>query len=361
MRWQALFPLVLLVGLAGLGVWLFFPGLLGVRTQPDVVLYCSVDREQSEGLVDLFGQESGLRVKFQGDLEADKSVGLAQRLASERARPAADVFWANEIMNTVWLADSGTFDPLPDDVLAQFPERWRDPQKRYVAFGLRGRVLLVNTRLLPDRADWPRSVADLLDPKYHAKGLLTCMAAPLTGTTYTHAVALLTRDEAAATTLLTGVRQAADEGRLKLTPGNGAAMSLARDPENKVAFCLTDTDDAWAAKSAGFPVEVVYPDQGEGQLGTLVIPNTLALVKGRPHPEPAARLLRWIARPELEGKLAAGASAQMPVRPEVPVPADGHVKRPGTDFRVMDVDWSAVGRNRDRWQDLLTRLFRPTR
>lgn len=361
MNSKVLVPLVFVVGLSGLAVWLFFPGLLGTSTQPDVVIYCSVDQDQSKGLVDLFAQETGLRVKFQGDLEADKSVGLAVRLRDERPAPACDVFWANEIMNTVWLAEAGTFDPLPADVLALFPERWRDPAQRYVAFGLRARVLLVNTKLLPDRADWPRRVADLLDPRYHAKGLLTCMAAPLTGTTYTHATALLTRDEAGATTFLEGVRRAADEGRLKLTPSNGSAMSLARDPENKVAFCLTDTDDAWAAISAGFPVEVVYPDQGEGEPGALTIPNTLSLVKGRPNPAAAERLLRWLARPELEGRLAAGPSAQIPVRADVPVPADGHVKRPGADFRVMDVDWAAVGRNRDRWQDWLTRLFRPAR
>lgn len=356
MRWHTLVPMVIVVGLAGLMGWLF----LADRTY-DAVLYCSVDRDHSAGLIEQFGREAGLKIDFQGDLEADKSVGLAQRLSRERGNPRADVLWANEIMNTVWLAEDGVFDPLPDDVLAAFPERWRDPNRTWVAFGLRARVLLVNTALLPDKADWPTRVADLLNPAYKAKGLLTCMAAPLTGTTYTHAVALLTLSESAGKAFLEGVRQAADDGRLKLTTGNGNAMSLTRDPANKIAFCLTDTDDAWEARQRGFPVEVVYPDQGEGQPGTMVIPNTLALVKGRPHPEAALRLLRWIARPELEATLAAGPSAQMPVRPGVAVPADGHVKRPEQDFRVMDVDWRAVGKNRDTWLDLLTRLFKPAK
>jgi hypothetical protein len=151
------------------------------------------------------------------------------------------------------------------------------------------------------------------------------------------------------------------EYTLTLTPGNGPAMRLASDATNKVAFCLTDTDDAWSAKQSGAPVEIVYPDQEDGGLGTVVMPNTLALVKGRPASEPAQRLLHWLADPKLEGRLAAGPSAQMPVRAEVPIPADGHVKRPGTDFRVMPVDWLEVGRNRDRWLDMLERLFRPAR
>ena len=354
MRWPILITTVLVVGVAALAVWLFMPG-----TPPDAVLYCSVDQDHSRGLVGLFEQESGLRVEFQGDMESDKSVGLAKRLLKEKDAPHCDVFWANEPMHTAWLADAGVLDVLPKDVLERFPAPWRDPQGRFVMFGLRARVLLVNTKLLPDAKDRPRRVADLVDPKYGAMGLKTAMAVPLTGTTYSHAVALLTRDADAAKAFLESAVAAAKEGRLTLTPGNGPAMRLASDAANKVAFCLTDTDDAWAAQLSGAPVEIVYPDQEDGGLGTVVMPNTLALVKGRPASEPASRLLHWLADPKLEGRLAAGPSAQMPVRAEVPIPADGHVKRPGTDFRVMTVDWLEVGRNRDRWLDMLERLYRP--
>jgi iron(III) transport system substrate-binding protein len=359
MRWHILVTMVLVVGLAGLAGWLFLAG-----KPAQVVLYCSVDRDQSEALIDLFRQESGLSVDFQGDLEADKSVGLAVRLSRERANPRADVFWANEAMNTIWLADAGVLDVLPDEVLNRFPEPWRDPHKRYVMFGLRARVLLVNTTLVLER-DFPTQVSDLVDWKARHDTkyahLKTAMAAPLTGTTYTHAVALLTANETAAKDFLERVVKTAEEGRLTITTGNGPAMNLVRDAKNGVAFCLTDTDDAWAAQQAGAPVAVVYPDQGDGQPGTMVIPNTLALVKGRAHAAPADHLLRWLSGPAIEERLAAGPSAQMPVRDSVPVPADGHVKRPGKDFRVMAVDWQTIGANRDRWLDLLTRLFRPAK
>jgi iron(III) transport system substrate-binding protein len=354
MRWHIFAAMILVVVVAALGVWLYWPG-----HGSDVVLYCSVDQDHSRGEVSLFEQETGLTVEFQGDLEANKSVGLARRLSAEREKPHADVFWANEPMNTAWLADAGAFDPLPDDVLAKFPAAWRDPDKRFVMLGLRARVLLVNTKLLPDAADRPTKVADLVDPKYGALGLKTAMAVPLTGTTYSHAVALLTRDAEGTKAWLGRVVAASTEKRLILTPGNGPAMRLVSDASNKVAFCLTDTDDAWAAKLAGAPVEIVYPDQGAGGLGTVVMPNTLSIVKGRPHPDAALRLLAWLADPKLEARLASGPSAQMPVRPDVPVPADGHVKRPGTDFTVMAVDWREVAKNRDRWQDTLENMFLP--
>ena len=54
-----------------------------------------------------------------------------------------------------------------------------------------------------------------------------------------------------------------------------------------MAFGLTDTDDAMGEVDAGSPVAIVYPDREPGQLGTLFIPNTLAMIKGAPHPDTA--------------------------------------------------------------------------
>jgi iron(III) transport system substrate-binding protein len=38
---------------------------------------------------------------------------------------------------------------------------------------------------------------------------------------------------------------------------------------------LTDTDDALGAKESGKSVELVFLDQGEAQMGTFVVPNTI--------------------------------------------------------------------------------------
>jgi iron(III) transport system substrate-binding protein len=349
----AVYPIVLI--LVALGVW----WVVKPEAEPDVVLYCSVDQDQSRGIVDLYERESGHAVLYQGEIESQRSIGLPQKLRDEKANPRADVFWSNEIMNMVDLCGRGLLDTLPDGVADAFPPAARDPDGRYVAFGARARVFLVNTDLLEEK-DYPSSLEDLLDPKYKAMGLVTCMARPLTGTTYTHAVALLTRDEAEGKRFLDAVAEAGADGRMKLVQSNGRSMNQARNKENKVAFALTDTDDAWVAIREGDPVTVVYPDQGEGGLGTVLIPNTVALVKGRPHPEAAADLLRWLVTAASEVRLANGPTAQIPLRTDLAgaeVPA--HVKRPGTDFRAAVVDWQKVGENRDRWLDYLNERFRP--
>ena len=342
-------PLLALLVIGGLLAWLLRGG-----DDFDVVLYCGVDQDQSRPLV----AESGMRVDFHGETEAFRSIGLPQRLEAERDDPKADVYWSNEIMHMIHLADLGIIDKLPTGLAEQFPAAWRDPKGRFIQFGARARILLVNTKLLPNPEDHPKSVADLLDPKYAERGLTTAMARPLTGTTYTHAVAAMTNDLEGAKTFFEATAQAERDGKMKIVKSNGQVMRLVSDEGTKVAFGLTDTDDAWIAIQKGAPVVIVYPDQGDGQPGTMLIPNTAGLVTGRPHPEAAEKLLRWLASKETEAKLAAGPSAQIPVRPDVPVPADGHVKIPGKDFRAMAVDWYAVGANIDRWKDYLSKVFR---
>src|SRR5581483_1520065 len=81
----------------------------------------------------------------------------------------------------------------------------------------------------------------------------------------------------------------------------------------QIAFGLTDTDDAMGEIDAGSPVAIVYPDREPDQLGTLFIPNTLAIIKGAPHPEAARALADHLLSPEIEAALANGPSAQIPL------------------------------------------------
>ncbi|HVG94975.1 MAG TPA: extracellular solute-binding protein [Planctomycetota bacterium] len=332
-------------------------GLLGGcgGSKDEIVLYCSVDQDQFRPVVEEFTKATGTKVEAVGETEASRSVGMARRVEMEREHPVADLLWANEIMNTVVLRDLQCFAPLPEGVAQRFPERWRDRKGRFVAFAGRARILLVNTKLLPDRKDWPTSVADLADPKWSGEGRRVTVARPLTGTTYTHAVALLSKDPEKGKAFWKAVAARAAKGEVRIVPSNGATMNLASKTENGVAWAVTDTDDALVAMERGDPVAVVYPDQGEGQPGTLVIPNTVALIAGGPNPAGAAKLLEWLVSEDSEARLAAGPIGNIPLRDGVTAPAQ--VKRPGKDFRAMEVDWDEVGRNRDRWMGTLQTLF----
>ena len=62
----------------------------------------------------------------------------------------------------------------------------------------------------------------------------------------------------------------------------------------QLAWGITDTDDAIIEIDQGFPVEIVVPDQQADGMGALLIPNTVAAIKGGPHPEAAGRLLDYL-------------------------------------------------------------------
>jgi iron(III) transport system substrate-binding protein len=307
--------------------------LAACAPEPDVVLYCALDQVFSEELVREFERETGLVVRAEFDVEAQKTVGLVARLREEAARPRCDVFWNNEIAHTVSLAEEGLLASYDSPSAAGIPAEFRDPQQRWTGFAARARVFIVNTELA-DPAEIG-GLDDLLDPRWAGQ---VCMARPLTGTTLTHVTALYTSwgEERIRAWL---ERATAETSPLSFVQSNGQVMRLVR--EGQMAWGLTDTDDFNVAREMGFPVAAVFPDQGEGEQGTLVIPNTVAILKSAPHPQAARRLVDFILSREVEARLAASDSAQIPVRDDVARPE--HV-RSAADLRVMAVDWAAVGR-----------------
>jgi iron(III) transport system substrate-binding protein len=332
--------------LRALGALLGALALGACAPEPDVVLYCALDQVFSEQLVREFEAETGLTVRAEFDIEAQKTVGLVRRIREEAARPRCDVFWNNEIAHTVSLAEAGLLASYASPSAEGIPPAFRDPQDRWTGFAARARVFIVNT----DLAD-PAAIAsfdDLLDPRWAGK---VCMARPLTGTTLTHVTALYTiwGEERTREWLQ---RATAEDSPLSFVQSNGQVMRLVS--EGQMAWGLTDTDDFNVALQKGAPVAAVFPDQGEGQPGTLVIPNTVAILADAPHPEAARRLVDFILSREVEARLAASDSAQIPVRDDVPRPE--HV-RSAEQLTVMPVDWAEVGRQIEARAAELGELF----
>ena len=80
-------------------------------------------------------------------------------------------------------------------------------------------------------------------------------------------------------------------------------------------------------------------------MGTLFIPNTLALLNNGPHSANARRLVDFLLSPEVETLLAQGRSAQIPLGQRVTVTP--RVATPQT-VRAMQVDFAAAA---DQWDD----------
>ncbi len=323
-----------IVGLAALGGLAACIGLLAggcwSSHGPQVVVYTALDAEFSEPVLLRISEETGIAVVPKFDTEATKTVGLAQAILAERDRPRCDVFWNNEILNTLRLEREGLLESYRPAGVEAFPAQYRSPRDTWHGFAARARVLVVNTRVVP-QDQWPDSIHDLADSKWRGKAAL---AKPLAGTTATHAACLFAvwgpeRAQAFFRKL--------KENQVQVVSGNKqVAISVGL---GHAAFGLTDTDDVLGEIEAGRPVAMVYPDQGPEGMGTLVIPNTVAIIKGCPHPEGARRLVDYLLRPEVEAILAAGPSAQIPLHPSLRAPE--RLGLPG-DFKAMQVDFEAA-------------------
>ena len=184
--------------------------LTACADEPDLVVYCSLDQEFGEPLIRQYEQETGLKVRVEFDVEANKNVGLALRVREERERPRCDVFWSNEFAMVVALAEDGLLLPYASPSAATIPERFRDREHRWHGFAARARIYIVNTNLVDPASI--QTMDDLLDPRFAGK---VAMARPLAGTTITHMAALYqVMGEPAARSYLERIALLAREGKL---------------------------------------------------------------------------------------------------------------------------------------------------
>ena len=320
-------------------------GTAAARPAGTVVVYSALDREFAEPILLAYAKAAGVRVLSKFDVESTKTVGLTNLIAAEAARPRCDLFWNNEILNTLRLRRAGLLQPFHPASAAGYPASFRDREGTWYGFAARARILAVNTERVPE-ARRPRGLLDLLDPRWKGK---VAIAKPLFGTTATHAACLFA---AWGPEQARSFFQALKANGVQVLSGNKQVAQAVS--EGTAAFGLTDTDDAMGECDAGRPLTLVYPDRAAGELGTLFIPNTLAVVKGAPHAAEAEALASHLLSPAVETILARGPSAQIPLNPAVTAPP--RVETPKT-VRAMTVDWNAAVARWDQTAAFLTGLF----
>jgi iron(III) transport system substrate-binding protein len=267
------------------------------QPQQTVVIYTSVDQVYSEPILKDFEKKTGIKVLAVYDVEATKTTGLVNRLIAEKSRPQADVFWSGEFVQTLLLKQEGVLSVYRSPAAGDIPAQYVDPDGYWTSLGARARVLLVNTKLVSP-AEYPKSIFDLLGPAWSGDDI--GMPYPLFGTSATQAAALYAA---------LGADQARDYYvRLKsrglwVVDGNSVVRDLVASGQLRVGF--VDSDDGCKALRDGAPVAIIFPDQEEGGLGSLIIPNTLTLIANASHPREGQALIDYLLAREVEQQLVA--------------------------------------------------------
>jgi len=317
--------------LLSISLTLLLIGACTEKAQREVVIYTSVDQIFSEPILMDYEKQTGVEVRAVYDVEASKTTGLVNRLIAEKDNPKCDAFWNSEFSRTIVLQRKGVLAPYLSPSARDIPAQFKDKEGIWTGFAARARVLIYNTGMIRED-ELPRSIFELVDSKWRNNFAL---AYPLFGTTATHIAALYA---VLGKEMTERYLQAIKENGVVIVDGNSVVRDLV--VKGRLPLGFTDTDDVNVAVQSGKPVAMFYPDK-DG-IGTLLIPNTVALIKNGPHPEEGKRLIDYLLSREVESRLAFSEAAQIPVRDDVKLP-EGM-----PDFSLiksMEVDYYQVAEN----------------
>jgi len=283
--------------LSAWGLAVAFLGGCSGRRESTVIVYCAQDQVFAEPLLADFTRLTGIKARPVFDSEAVKTIGLANRLLAEQSNPQCDVFWGNEELRTRQLAARGVFRAT----------------NGFATFGFRSRRIVINTNKV-SLAGAPRTLAELTNATWRGK---VALAYPMFGTTATQFLALRQRWGDAPWQAWCRALQA---NRTFLVDGNSVVVKLVGQGEAWIG--LTDSDDIAGGIREGLPLAAM-PLTPE----TLLIPNTVAVVRGAPHAPEAEQLFQFLQRPEVATRLVKEAALEG-ARPSQP--------------SGLPVDWEAL-------------------
>ncbi len=283
------------------------------KAEDAVVIYAAQDQVYAEPILKEFERQTGIKVRAIYDSEATKTVAIANRLLAERSHPQCDVYWGNEELRTRQLAAQNVFRET----------------NGWAAFGYRSRRIAVS--LATNMTLTPQSLLDLTNTAFRGQ---VALAYPLFGSTATHLLAL--RQHWGATAWETWCRALA-ANKPFLVDGNSVAARMVA--KGQVAVALTDSDDIAAEIREGGKLKSL-PIAGE----TLLLPNTVAVIHGAPHPSAAQRLFDYLQSRAVTEKLVQAGALEGASASAVPV-------------ETLNPDWDALLRDLDSGTKQLQGIF----
>jgi iron(III) transport system substrate-binding protein len=309
----------------------------------DLVIYTGRSEPLIQPVIDAFkAQYPNVNVL----LKAGSNSELANALIEEKSNPQADVFITTELFTIQRLAQEGVFEPYVPKGADQIPSEFLGADNMWTGLTRRARVIMYNKDLVSED-ELPASLFDLTDPKWRGQ---IAAAGSTNGSMQAQIAAMrqLLGEEATQEWLYglianevtffgghTDVRKAVGAGEFKL----GLV--------NHYYFYLQQAE--------GSNVGIIFPDQGEGQIGLITNATSAAIVKGGKNLPAAQAFLDFLISVEGQ-KLFAEQNYEYPLLPGVPLregvqPLDG--------FRLADVDVVKASLDFDATFDLMERVGLP--
>jgi iron(III) transport system substrate-binding protein len=279
-------------------------------------------------------------------LKAGSNSELANALIEEQANPQADVFITTELFTVQSLAQEDIFESYLPQGADQLPVEFLGAGNTWTGLTSRARVIMYNKDLVSED-ELPTSIFDLTDPKWQGQ---IAAAGSTNGSMQAQIAAmrqLLGEEETEAwlkglianeVTFFGGhtdVRKAVGAGEFKLGLVNHYYFHL--------------------QQAEGSNVGIIFPDQGEGQVGLFTNATAAAVVKGGQNLVAAQVFLDFLVSAEGQ-KLFAEQNYEYPLLPGVAL-KEG--VQPLEGFRLADVDVVKAALDFDATFDLMEKVGLP--
>jgi iron(III) transport system substrate-binding protein len=279
-------------------------------------------------------------------LKAGSNSELANALLEEQANPQADIFITTELFTVQALAQEDIFQSyLPADA-DQLPAEFIGPDNEWIGLTRRARVIMYNSDLVsPD--ELPNSIFDLTDPRLKGQvaaagstnGSMQAQIAAMRQLIGEETTEEWLRDLIANEVTFFGghtdVRKAVGAGEFKL----GLV--------NHYYFYLQQAE--------GSHVGIIFPDQGEGQIGLITNATSAAIVQGASNLPAARAFIDFLVSTEGQ-RLFAELNYEYPILPGVEPREE---VQPLDGYRLADVDISQAALEFDATFDLIDTVGLP--
>jgi iron(III) transport system substrate-binding protein len=299
----------------------------GSNPSGNLFIYCPHPVDFVNPIIQEFEIETGIKVEV-------KSAGtgeLMRLIESEKGSPKADVVWGGSRASLD--PHKAYFDPYRSaNRTAIFP-RFLDPDDAYTPFTLIPTVFMYNKNLC--QAGFPRSWADLLDPKWRSR---IAFADPsLSSSSFEALVNML---------FAMGSGEVnSGWGYVEDFVGNlgsdllGSSSDVYKGVANgEYAIAVTFEEAAANYRRQGAPVDIAYPTEG-----TIMEPDGVAVLQGAKNRDNARRFVDFVTSRKVQAKIAKDLNRRS-VRTDVP-PAAGLIGV--EEIRVIRGDYYWAGHNKE--------------
>lgn len=271
-----LVALIAATGAAGIAEAQDAVDIAAAKKEGKVVWYTSTPVQQAQKIAGLFEAQYGIKVELFRSGGSEVLRRFQQELDAKRV--VADLMTTSDPAASALLAKRGVFVPFKPVGFNKIPDAAKDKDGHYIAQRLNIMTIYMRGDKVAD-GDRPKTWADVTDPKYKGKLVMTDPSYTALQLTV---VGMLSK------TLGSGYYEKLQKTDVLIVRGNQQISDNIKRGERLIAVGALDSYAA-EDRAAGHNIVTVYPSDG-----TFIIPSPTAVIKGSPNPNAAKLLAQFI-------------------------------------------------------------------